>query len=453
MLDIVILAAGKGTRMRSAKPKVLHTLAGKAFVSHVIDRSHELDANGIKVIVGHGAELVEQRLAGPGIEFVQQTEQLGTGHAVQQVLPLLNAEATVLILYGDVPLIKTETLRHLCKKVSESSMGLLTIELENPMGYGRIVREDGAVTAIVEQKDCSEEQLLIREINTGVMAVKGKHLLQWLPALSNNNAQGEYYLTDLIAMARAAGITVETTQPTGESEVMGVNNRQQQAELERIYQREIADQLMVEGLTMMDPARFDCRGNLQVGSDCVVDVNCIFEGKVVLGNNVYIGANCTIKDSVIADNTEIKANSVLEEAELEADCVVGPYARLRPGSKLAQGAKIGNFVETKKAQIGKGSKVNHLSYVGDAELGEGVNVGAGTITCNYDGVNKHKTIISDDVFVGSNTALVAPVTIAQGTTIAAGSTITHSSEKNQLIVARSKQRHINGWQRPQKPKK
>ncbi|WP_075184783.1 bifunctional UDP-N-acetylglucosamine diphosphorylase/glucosamine-1-phosphate N-acetyltransferase GlmU [Teredinibacter haidensis] len=450
MLDIVILAAGKGTRMRSSKPKVLHTLAGKPFVSHVIDRSHEMKADAIKVVIGHGAEQVEQQLAAPGIEFVEQTEQLGTGHAVQQVLPLLHAQATILILYGDVPLIKTKTLEELVAKVSDSSMGLLTIELEDPMGYGRIVRENGEVVAIVEQKDATDEQLNIAEINTGVMAVKGQHLLEWLPALSNDNAQGEYYLTDIIAMARNSGISVQTTQPESEGEVMGVNNRMQQAELERIYQREIAEQLMVEGVTLLDPARFDCRGSLTVGSDCVVDVNCVFEGKVTLGNNVHIGPNCMLKDTTVGDNTQIHANSVLEDSELEASCNIGPYARLRPGSKLAEGAKIGNFVETKKAVIGKGSKVNHLSYVGDAELGEGVNVGAGTITCNYDGVNKHKTSIGDGVFVGSNTALVAPVSMAKGTTIAAGSIVTRNSKENELVVARSRQQNLPGWKRPTK---
>ncbi len=449
MLDIVILAAGKGTRMRSATPKVLHTLAGKAFVSHVIDRAHELHADGIKVVVGHGAEQLRQQLAGPGMEFIEQQEQLGTGHAVQQVLPLLDAAATVLILYGDVPLIKSNTLQLLCSKVSDSAMALLTVSLDKPQGYGRIVRnEAGEVTAIVEQKDASEEQLLIKEVNTGVMAVKGAQLLQWLPELNNDNAQGEYYLTDIIAMAKQAGINVETAQPTTESEVMGVNNRQQQAALERIFQRETAQRLMLDGLTLMDPQRFDCRGSLTAGSDCVIDVNCVFEGDVQLGANVQVGPNCFLKDVVVGDNTVIHAYSHLEQAQLEASCNVGPYARLRPGTRLAEGAKIGNFVETKKALIGKRSKVNHLSYVGDATVGEGVNIGAGTITCNYDGVNKHQTEIDDDVFVGSNTALVAPIKIAKGTTIAAGSTITHGSEQQQLIVARSKQRNIDGWRRP-----
>lgn len=450
MLDIVILAAGKGTRMRSSKPKVLHTLAGKAFVSHVIDRAHELHADGIKVVVGHGAGQVEQQLAAAGIDFVQQTEQLGTGHAMQQVLPLLQPDATVLILYGDVPLIKTATLKHLCEKVSDHSMGLLTVTLENPLGYGRIVRDNGAVVAIVEQKDATPQQLTINEINTGVMALTGRQLLSWLPALSNDNAQGEYYLTDIIAMACHAGVSIETVNPGSESEVMGVNNRQQQAQLERIYQAEVADQLMVEGLTLLDPARFDCRGSLVTGSDCVVDVNCVFAGRVTLGNNVAIGPNCYLRDCTLGDNTEVLANSIIEESILAGECHIGPYARLRPGTQLDEGAKIGNFVETKKALIGKGSKINHLSYIGDAQVGQGVNVGAGTITCNYDGANKHKTEIGDGVFVGSNTALVAPVTIAGGTTIGAGSTVTRDSREGQLVIARNKQRNIDGWVRPTK---
>lgn len=451
MLHIVILAAGKGTRMRSDIPKVLHTLAGRPLVAHVIERARELEAGRIQLVVGHGAEAVEQQLAAPDLGFVLQAEQLGTGHAVQQVLADIEPDSRVLILYGDVPLIKTATLTNLVAAVGDSAMGLLTVNLADPDGYGRIVRDDqGAATAIVEHKDASAEQRAITEVNTGVMAVKGAHLHQWLPQLSNSNAQGEYYLTDIIALAVANGVTVTTTQPGSEAEVMGVNNRRQQAQLERCYQAELAGQLLDDGVTLLDPARFDCRGSVTAGSDCVIDVNCVFEGEVVLGNNVEIGPNCYLKDATIGDNTVIHANSVIEESRLAAGCSVGPYARLRPGSSLAEGARIGNFVETKKATIGAGSKVNHLSYVGDARVGAGVNVGAGTITCNYDGVNKFQTVIEDDVFVGSNTALVAPVTIARGTTIGAGSTITHSSEPGQLVVARGKQRNINGWQRPKK---
>ncbi|ABD83214.1 bifunctional UDP-N-acetylglucosamine diphosphorylase/glucosamine-1-phosphate N-acetyltransferase GlmU [Saccharophagus degradans] len=450
MLEIIILAAGKGTRMRSDKPKVLHTLAGKPFLEHVLDRSAELNADKVHVIIGHGADMVREALAGRDVNFVEQTEQLGTGHAVLQVLPHLNPESDTLILYGDVPLTKTDTLAELRAKVSDSSMGLLTVNLADPNGYGRIVRTNGSVTAIVEQKDANPEQLKIDEVNTGVMAVKSAHLAKWLPALSNDNAQGEYYLTDIIAMSSADDIAIETAQPKDEYEVLGVNNRLQQAELERIFQRQVAEELMVAGATLLDPARLDCRGSIEVGRDCVIDVNCVFEGKVVLGNNVHIGPNCVISDSTIGDGTVILANSILEESTLAENCNIGPFARLRPGSQLASKAKIGNFVETKKAVIGEGSKVNHLSYVGDAEIGAGVNIGAGTITCNYDGVNKSKTTIEDGAFIGSNSALVAPVTVGKNATVGAGSIVTKNSEEGDLIIARAKQSNIKGWARPVK---
>lgn len=452
MLEIIILAAGKGTRMRSDKPKVLHTLAGKPFLEHVLDRSMELNADKVHVIVGHGAEMVREALADRDVNFVEQTEQLGTGHAVQQVLPHLNPESDTLILYGDVPLTKTETLAALRAKVSSASMGLLTVTLDDPMGYGRIVRTNGNVTAIVEQKDASQEQLNINEVNTGVMAVSTAHLAKWLPALSNDNAQGEYYLTDIIAMSSADDVQIQTAQPKDEYEVLGVNNRLQQAELERIYQGQIAEQLMVAGATLLDPARFDCRGTIEVGRDCVIDVNCVFEGKVVLGNNVQIGPNCVISNTTIADGSIILANTVLEDSSLGENCNIGPFARLRPGSQLANHAKVGNFVETKKAVIGEGSKVNHLSYVGDAEVGAGVNIGAGTITCNYDGANKSKTTILDGAFIGSNSALVAPVTIGKNATVGAGSIVTKDSEEGDLVIARAKQNNLKGWQRPVKKK-
>lgn len=452
MLEIIILAAGKGTRMRSDKPKVLHTLAGKPFLEHVLDRSTELNADKVHVIIGHGADMVREALAGRDVNFVEQTEQLGTGHAVLQVLPHLNPESDTLILYGDVPLTKTETLAELRGKVTDSAMGLLTVNLADPNGYGRIVRSNGSVTAIVEQKDAKPEQLKIDEVNTGVMAVKSAHLAKWLPALSNENAQGEYYLTDIIAMSCADDIAIETAQPKDEYEVLGVNNRLQQAELERIFQRQVAEELMVAGATLLDPARLDCRGSIEVGRDCVIDVNCVFEGKVVLGNNVHIGPNCVISDSTIGDGTVILANSILEESTLAENCNIGPFARLRPGSKLANKAKIGNFVETKKAVIGEGSKVNHLSYVGDAEIGAGVNIGAGTITCNYDGVNKSKTTIEDGAFIGSNSALVAPVTVGKNATVGAGSIVTKNSDEGDLIIARAKQSNIKGWARPVKKK-
>ncbi|TVZ41335.1 bifunctional UDP-N-acetylglucosamine pyrophosphorylase/glucosamine-1-phosphate N-acetyltransferase [Alteromonadaceae bacterium 2753L.S.0a.02] len=451
MLQIVILAAGKGTRMRSARPKVLHTLAGKPFVAHVIDRARDLAADSIQVIVGHGATEVQQTLADDSLQFVEQREQLGTGHAVLQALPQLSGSATVLILYGDVPLISSETLAQLVAKVGGNTMGLLTVTMEDPHGYGRIVRNAmGEVRAIVEQKDADYEQQQIREVNTGVMAVRGEFLQRWLPQIKNDNAQGEYYLPDIIAMAATDGIAIETVQPASCNEVLGVNNRAQQAQLERVYQLAIAEKLMAQGVTLPDPARFDCRGDLRTGEDCFIDINCVFEGDNQLGNNVLIGPNCNLKNAVVGDNTVIHANSVIENAVIEGDSNIGPFARLRPGSHLAQGARIGNFVETKNAKIGKGSKVNHLSYVGDAELGADVNIGAGTITCNYDGANKHKTSIGDNVFVGSNTALVAPVQLEDGTTVAAGSTITHGSKAKQLVIARNRQRNIDNWKRPQK---
>lgn len=454
MLDIVILAAGKGTRMRSVKPKVLHPLAGKALVAHVLDKAYQLDSDNINVIVGHGAEQVSEALEDGKIRFIEQREQLGTGHAVQQTLEHLRDEATVLILYGDVPLIETETLRRLLFLVSEDSMALLTVELEDPTGYGRIVRNSAdQVCAIVEQKDANTEQLAIKEINTGVMAVKGKKLKQWLPQLSNNNAQGEYYLTDIIAMATEDDVHVKTAHPTNAMEVMGINDHSQQAELERYYQCALANKLMAQGLTLVDPQRFDCRGELSAGSDCLIDVNCVFEGQVHLGDHVNIGPNCVIRSSTIGDHTTIEANSLVEDSAVAGRCTIGPFARLRPGSQLANGAKVGNFVEIKQAIIGEGSKVNHLSYVGDAELGAQVNIGAGTITCNYDGANKHKTEIDDGVFVGSNTALVAPVRLGKDATVAAGSTITRNVGDNQLALTRVKQTELSGWKRPEKQTK
>jgi len=453
MLDIVVLAAGKGTRMKSDLPKVLHPIAGKPMLGHVLDRARELEQDNTRlhIITGHGSDKVEAMFAANDVSFVLQAEQLGTGHAVQQALPQVRADATVLILYGDVPLISTATLQQLDACVSDTTMGLLTVNLADPMGYGRIVRNsDGQVEAIVEQKDASATQLEITEVNTGVMAVKGSDLLEWLPGLSNDNAQGEYYLTDLIAMAVAAGKSVVTSQPDNEMEVLGVNDRQQQAQLERFYQQAQAEQLMQAGVTLLDPARFDCRGELSVSLDVVIDVNCIFSGRVEIGNNVQIGPNCVISDSVIGDNTVIKANSILEEVTVAESCDIGPFARLRPGSKLENKAKVGNFVETKKAVIGEGSKINHLTYIGDAEIGAGVNVGAGTITCNYDGVNKSKTTIGDGAFIGSNSSLVAPVNIGAGATVGAGSTIGSDVADDELGVARAKQRNIKGWKRPVK---
>lgn len=451
MLDILVLAAGKGTRMRSDLPKVLHPIGGKALVQHVVDTARQVGGEQILIIVGHGAEKVEERMAAPDVKFVLQAEQLGTGHAVQQALPHLRGDATVLILYGDVPLTRAETLQKLIATVNDHQMGLLTVNMQDPTGYGRIVRNMfGEVEAIVEHKDASEEQRKITEINTGIMAIKAKHLQQWLPQLKNNNAQGEYYLTDIIAMAKASNVAIKVEQPNAVEEVEGINNRQQQAALERFYQKQKANDLMVAGVTLLDPARFDCRGNLTVGRDVVIDINCVFIGDVTLEDGVVIDPNCVIINSKIGKNSHIKASSHVEGASIAADCEVGPFARLRPGANLADGAKIGNFVEVKKASIGKGSKVSHLSYIGDAKIGADVNVGAGTITCNYDGVNKFITEIGDNAFIGSNTALVAPVKVGAGSTIGAGSIITKDVEDAELAIARSKQRNIQGWERPKK---
>ncbi len=451
LLDIVILAAGKGTRMKSNLPKVLHKVGGHSLLSHVLGAAKALESDNINIIVGHGAQTVKNEFSEETVNFIEQTEQLGTGHAVQQALPYLRDDAIALILYGDVPLTPTATLRELLEQVREDAMSLLTVELDDPTGYGRIIRNaQGNASAIVEQKDASRDQLAICEVNTGIMAVPTALLKEWLPNLSNDNAQGEYYLTDVVEMASSNHIDINIVQADDEMDVLGVNNRMQQAELERYYQSVQAMVMLEEGISLLDPDRFDCRGELSAGSDVTIDVNCVFEGTVEIGNNVYIGPNCVITDSKIGDNTTIKANSVLEDAVIAGDSDIGPFARLRPGTELGKGAKIGNFVETKKVKVGEGSKINHLSYVGDAELGAGVNVGAGTITCNYDGVNKSKTTIGDGAFIGSNTSLVAPVTVASDATVGAGSTVAKDVGQGELAVARAKQRNISNWQKPVK---
>lgn len=451
MLDIVILAAGKGTRMKSALPKVLHPVAGKALLQHVLDAVQSLGESRQIVVIGHGADLVKTAITTPGLRYIEQLEQLGTGHAVLQTLDQLRDDATVLILYGDVPLIRPETLQRMLAEVDHFEMALLTVLLSDPTGYGRILRNsEQSIVAIVEQKDASIEQLKVCEVNTGVMAVKGSLLKRWLPELSNDNAQGEYYLTDVIALASRDGITVNGVHPASELEVLGVNNRRQQAELERFYQKTHADALMDDGVTLLDPYRIDVRGQLSCGSDVVIDINCVFEGVVTLGKGVLIEPNCILRNVTVADYAHIKSHSHLESTTVGPHCEVGPYARLRPGTVLAEGAKVGNFVETKKTVVGRGSKINHLSYVGDATLGEKVNIGAGTITCNYDGVNKFKTEIGDRVFIGSNSALVAPVHIADDATVGAGSTITKNIDTHELAIARGKQRNITGWQKPSK---
>jgi bifunctional UDP-N-acetylglucosamine pyrophosphorylase/glucosamine-1-phosphate N-acetyltransferase len=450
-LHVVILAAGQGSRMKSALPKVLHPIAGRPMLHHVIETAKQLGAEKIHTVIGHGADKVREATAEASVNWVTQSEQLGTGHAVAQALPDLPDDARVLVLYGDVPLTRHETLDGLVGTLDENTLGLLTVTMDNPQGYGRIVRNaDGDVQSIVEQKDASAEQQQIREVNTGILAVSAKHLKSWLPTLSNSNAQGEYYLTDIIAMAVEQGLRVSVSQPENPFEVQGVNNRLQLAELERWFQRQQADRLMTDGATLADPARVDVRGELSIGNDLWIDVNVVFEGKVSLGSNVSIGPGCVIKDATIADGAQIKAHSVIEGAVIGANAQIGPFARIRPGTELAANTKVGNFVETKKAIVGEGSKINHLSYVGDAALGRNVNVGAGTITCNYDGVNKYQTVLGDGVFVGSNTALVAPVTVAAEATIGAGSTITRNVADHELAVARGRQRNIAGWEKPKK---
>ena len=448
-LHVVILAAGQGTRMRSALPKVLHPVAGKPMLGHVIDCARDLSPIRIHVVIGHGAERVREVLDADDINWVMQTEQLGTGHAVAQALPHIADADQILVLYGDVPLLRVDTLRKLSQQAGRDTLGLLTVNMADPTGYGRIVRDaDNHVQAIVEQKDASVQQLLITEGNTGIMALPGNRAEAWLGSLSNENAQGEYYLTDVVAKAVAQSVPVEVAQPGDELEVMGANNRQQLSILERAWQDREARRLMDLGVTLADPARLDVRGDVSVGRDIFMDINVILEGRVVIGDDVSIGPNCVLKNCEIAAGTQIKAFSHLEGAWVGESCDVGPYARLRPGTVLQRTAKVGNFVETKKAEVGEGAKINHLSYVGDARVGKNANIGAGTITCNYDGVNKFMTSIGEGAFIGSNTALVAPVCIGDQATTAAGSTITGDVPAGALGVARGRQRNIEAWKRP-----
>jgi bifunctional UDP-N-acetylglucosamine pyrophosphorylase/glucosamine-1-phosphate N-acetyltransferase len=449
-LKVVILAAGKGTRMKSAMPKVLHRVAHKPMVEHVIDAAADLGADSTILVIGHGADQVRETVTRE-VQYVEQKEQLGTGHAVQQAVPLLDADDTVLIAYGDVPLTKTETLQQLITEVTDSNMALLTVHMDDPQGYGRIVRDTfGNLLGIVEQKDATGEQLKITEVNTGIFAARASLLGELLDKIDNNNAQNEYYLTDVFSLAVEQGMTVSTHHPQHIWETSGVNSRLQLAELERIYQRNQADALMADGVTLRDPGRIDIRGTLVAGQDSLIDINCVFEGEVSLGENVSIGPNCVISNATIADGTVIRANTVIEDSVVGAGCTIGPFARLRPGAELKEDAHIGNFVEIKKSVINKGSKVNHLSYVGDSIVGEKVNIGAGTITCNYDGANKHQTVIEDGVFIGSCTQLVAPVTVKENATIGAGSTITKEVAASQLAFTRAPVKTIDNWQRPVK---
>ncbi len=452
-MNIVILAAGTGKRMRSALPKVLHPLAGRPLLSHVIDTARALDPVRIVVVVGHGAEQVQQAVAAPDLAFALQAEQRGTGHAVQQALPLLDPACPTLVLYGDVPLTKPSTLKRLADAAAEGRYGILTVTLDDPTGYGRIVRDAGGyVTRIVEQKDATPEQLRIAEINTGIVVTPTAQLAMWLGALKNDNAQGEYYLTDVVEHAIEAGFDVVTTQPGDVWETLGVNSKAQLAELERIHQRNLADILLGAGVTLADPARLDVRGELTCGRDVSIDVNCVFEGSVTLADGVAIGANCVLRNATIGAGTRIDAFTHIEGAQVGAQAVLGPYARLRPGAVLGDEAHVGNFVEVKNATLGRGSKANHLTYIGDADIGARVNIGAGTITCNYDGANKHRTVIEDDVFVGSDTQLVAPVRVGRGVTIAAGTTVWKDVPEGTLVLNEKTQVSRDGYVRPVKKK-
>lgn len=451
-LNIVILAAGMGKRMQSDLPKVLHQLAGKPLVSHVLDTARGLSPATICVIYGHGGELVPTKLAAADVQFAKQEPQLGTGHAVQQALPFLNDECPTLILAGDVPLTRLSSLQALVQAAGTDRLGILTVNLSDPTGYGRIVRQNDQIRCIVEHKDATPEQRAIHEVNTGIMIMPTPCLKRWLAGLSNNNAQGEYYLTDVIAAAVADGVELVSAQPGAEFETMGVNSKVQLAELERLYQRNLANQLMEQGVTIMDPQRIDIRGTLDCGRDVQIDIGCIFEGQVTVADGVQIGAYCVIRNAHIAAGTVIKPYCHIDDSKIGAGSQIGPYARLRPGTLLAEDVHIGNFVEVKNAQIAAHSKANHLAYLGDATIGERVNVGAGTITCNYDGVNKFRTVIEDDAFIGSDSQLIAPVTVGKGATLGAGTSLSKDAPAGQLTVSRARQVSLSGWQRPQKKK-
>jgi bifunctional UDP-N-acetylglucosamine pyrophosphorylase/glucosamine-1-phosphate N-acetyltransferase len=449
-LSVIILAAGAGTRMRSLKPKVLHELAGIPMVEHVYNTAKALGAKQVQVVYGHGGDLLKQRCQHFEVEWALQAEQLGTAHAVQQASTNVDGDDVVLILYGDVPLTKAETLETLVSNVSAHNVSLLTVELDDPTGYGRIVREGGKVVSIVEHKDASDEIRNINEVNTGILAVNAAYLNDCLNKIDNDNAQGEYYLTDIIALAVKDGNEVITTQVDHSYEVEGINDRKQLARLERIYQRGIAESLLMDGVGLADPERLDVRGQLSVENDSFIDINCVFEGEVSLGTGVMIGPGCVIKNSKIASDCIIKPYSVIENAVIDRQTEVGPFARIRPGTHLKENSRVGNFVEIKNTELGINSKASHLSYLGDSEIGRNVNIGAGTITCNYDGANKFKTVIKDGAFIGSDTQLVAPVTVGENATIAAGSTITKDTADDTLTLSRTAQKSIKGWVRPKK---
>lgn len=454
-MNIVILAAGMGKRMNSDLPKVLHPLAGKSLLGHVVDTARTLDPQRLVVVYGHGGEQVQAAFSGQtDVQWALQSPQLGTGHAVAQAVPMLVDDVPTLILYGDVPLVKASTLQRLAEAAQGGKLALLSQHVADPTGYGRVVRDAaGNVSRIVEQKDADAETLKINEVNTGILVCPTGPLKRWLTALKNDNAQGEYYLTDVIAAAVADGTGVVTAHPDAEWETLGVNSKTQLAFLERRHQRNLADRLTDSGVMLADPDRIDIRGTLECGRDVFIDVGCVFEGTVRLGKGVKIGPNCVLKDCTLADGTQVQAMSVIDSAEVGAQGRIGPFARLRPGTKLGEDSHIGNFVELKNASTGTGSKINHLSYVGDAEIGSRVNIGAGTITCNYDGVNKHKTIIEDDVFVGSDSQLVAPVTVRRGATLAAGTTLTREAPADSLTLSRVPQTTKSEWKRPQRKTK
>ena len=451
--NVIILAAGKGTRMRSTLPKVLQPLAGRPLLGHVIETAKKLNAANIITIYGHGGNLVQQAFSQENVEWVEQAEQLGTGHAVKVTLPVLPTDGVSLILSGDVPCITEATLKKLLQASAETGIGIVTLTVDDATGYGRIVRKNGEIQAIVEHKDANDEQRKIKEFNTGIYCVNNAKLHEWLPKLSNENAQGEYYLTDIIAMAIADGLSVASVEPELAFEVEGVNDRVQLATLEREFQNNQAKKLMQQGVHLIDPARFDLRGHLSIGQDVRIDINVIIEGDCEFGDHVEIGAGCVIKNSKIAAGTKVQPYSIFDNAIVGENAQIGPFSRLRPGAKLANDVHIGNFVEVKNSSIGLGSKANHFTYLGDAEVGAGSNIGAGTITCNYDGANKFKTIIGDSAFIGSNSSLVAPVNIGNGATVGAGSVITRDVAENSLAFERSKQVTKENYQRPEKVKK
>ncbi|UCE90598.1 MAG: bifunctional UDP-N-acetylglucosamine diphosphorylase/glucosamine-1-phosphate N-acetyltransferase GlmU [Pseudomonadota bacterium] len=452
-MNVIVLAAGQGTRMKSDLPKVLHPLGARPLLQHVLDTARALRPERLVVVYGHGGQRVVDNVPGDDIIWAEQAEQLGTGHAVAQGVHELSDEAVLLVLYGDVPLTGQDTLARLVNLADTQTLGLLTVNLTDPTGYGRIIRDaDGEVTAIREQKDTSEAERQIGEVNTGILAVSVSRLRAWLDKLDNDNAQGEYYLTDIVALAVADGVKIKAMHPHDVDEVLGVNSKSQLAHLERVYQERCAEVLMTQGVTLMDPARIDIRGEVEVGRDVTLDVNVVLLGKVLLGSGVTIGAGCVLRDVEIGDGVEVLPMSVIEEARIGDHSRIGPYSRIRPGTVLAAETHVGNFVEIKNSQVGNKSKINHLSYVGDSSVGARVNVGAGTITCNYDGANKHRTDIGDDVFIGSDTQLVAPVKVGDSATIGAGSTITRDVPPQELTLSRSKQVTLPGWKRPVKKK-